>query len=210
MVGVCHVGIGETVHVRLAALLVASVRRAMPDVSVVHLTDEVTAPIDAADEVQRHAVTGGVALACLELYAAAGAGEWLFVDTDVIVQQDVQHVFDEPFDVAVADRAGTLKDCELGTKFMARMPYNKGAVFSRSPEFWRSAVAACRTMKPTRQQWMGDQQAMNDVIAGGQFRVKVLPNSYNYPPQFAGEHVAEKHICHYKGPRKPWMLGRAA
>lgn len=203
-VGFFHVDRGETPHRRLAGLLIASVRRAMPGVPIVHLTDAVTPPIDGVDLVMEHP-QGPVALACLDAYAAC-TGEWLFVDTDVIVRRDVRAVFDRSFDIAVADREGTLLPKELGTKFMARMPFNKGAVFSRCPAFWRAASDRLRTMSSRRQEWMGDQQAMNDVIGTKAFNVAVLPASFNYPPTSRTDDVREMSILHYKGSRKGWMV----
>lgn len=176
-----------------AAAMVASVRRVMPDVHVVQLP----------------ASNGPIARAVLEAYASV-SGEWLFVDTDVILQEDVRPVFDQPFDVAVATRAGTFREGEDGSKFMARMPFNKGVVFSRSQAFWVAALERMAGMKPAAQAWMGDQQAMCDVIASGAFHVLTLPNRFNYPPKFRGEPVADKAALHFKGPRKPWMLERRA
>jgi hypothetical protein len=151
-----------------------------------------------------------IALATLDAFAAQ-RGEWVFVDTDVRLQRDVRHVFEAPFDIAVADRAGTYieRDLQPGRTFMQAMPYNKGVVYSRSFEFWEEAAACCRTYDETKQAWMGDQKAMNQVIASGLFNVKVLPNTYNYPPKRQDEDVADKHALHYKGSRKAWMLERA-
>lgn len=202
-IGVFHVDRGETPHRALAAVLIASVRRAMPRVSVLHLTDPDTAPIEGVDGVAVRPAQP-IALACLDAYAACD-GDWLFVDTDVIVQRDVRHVFDRPFDIAVATREGTFLPKEIGSKFMDRMPFNKGAVFSRCPAFWRAAADRLRTMSSRRQQWMGDQQAMNDVIATGQFCVAVLPAAYNYPPRERQEDLRDQFVVHYKGSRKAWM-----
>lgn len=202
--GFFHVTVTNTPHVKLAGALIRSVRRSMPTVEVVHLTDQATERIPGTDRVVRLS-PAPIALGCLEAYAAC-EGEWLFVDTDVIVQRDVRWIFDRPFDIAVARRDGTLKASEMGTKFMTSMPYNKGAVFSRSPAFWQAAAAHLRTLSAKRQEWMGDQAAMCAVIASGAFRVEVLPARYNYPPQHQDEDVNAQAILHYKGPRKAWML----
>lgn len=208
-VGFYHASSVQTAHVDLAAQLIRSVRRTMPDAEIVHFTDEVTRAIVGVDRVLR--LGGGpVALACVDAYAAAGPGDWLFVDTDVVVRQDVRDVWAQAFDIAVADRAGTMKPHEPGSKFMALHPYNKGAVFSRSPAFWRAAAARLRTMPDYRQRWMGDQLAMNEEIASGQWSVAVLPNRYNYPPRTPEEDVSDKAIVHFKGSRKKWVLGRVA
>jgi hypothetical protein len=207
-VGFFHVDRGDTPHRALAARLIASVRRAMPDVAIAHLTDARTAPIAGVDHLVVRP-SGPIALNCLEHYAGC-EGEWLLVDTDVLIQRDVREVFarDRAFDIAVADRDGTLLPHEIGTKFMARMPYNKGAVFSRSPEFWRAATERLRQLSHRRQEWMGDQEAMCDVIAAGAFKVAVLPAAYNYPPKRRDEDVSAVSILHFKGSRKAWMLSR--
>jgi len=208
-VGFFHASAGPaTVHVDLARVLIKSVRRAMPGVPIVHLTDTNTPAIDGVDGVFRGS-PGPLALSVLQMYAEAhGAAdpEWLFVDTDVVVQRDIRHVFDDrTFAVAVATREGTYKPSEVGTKFMSRMPYNKGVVFSRSRDFWLDTVALLRESSEQQQSWMGDQRSMNDVIAAGDYCVKVLEASYNYPPKFIGQDVRQQHILHFKGPRKAWM-----
>jgi len=205
-------------HVSMVLRLIASIRRAMPTVPVVHLTDEHTLGFATVDEVFRRPVSKLIALAVLQLYAAASEWtdktqprpEWIFVDTDVLFHAPVEHVFDSFFDIAVAKRDGTLLPHEVGTKFMAQQPYNKGVVFSRSEKFWRDCVTKCAAMKPARQAWMGDQIAMNQVIAEWRYRVKELDPRYNYPPKSKNESLADKFVTHWKGKRKAWMLERAA
>lgn len=204
-VGFFHVSRGVTPHAQLAKRLIASVRTCMPDVPIVHFTDPETRAMAGVDDVRRQP-SGPIALGCLDAYAAAGDGDWLFVDTDVLVQRDVRWIFDRPFDIAVASREGTLVDQDHGTKCIASMPYNKGAVFSRSSAFWTAAADRLRTLSAKRQEWMGDQVAMCDVIASGRFHIEVLPARYNYPPKDQDD-VHDKAILHFKGRRrKAWML----
>lgn len=208
-VGVFHVGPMAPQTATLARLLCASIRRAMPGVEVVHFTDEVTAPIPSADRVSRMpAAPFGLALTA---HRAACRGPWLFLDTDTRVQRDVRDVFDDAsFDVAVATREGTLKPSEVGSKFMARMPFNAGVVFSQSPLFWESARQWLLTQPEKVGGWMGDQKALNAVIATRRYAVKVLPASYNYPPKSRHEALSARHIVHFKGPRKPWGLSEVS
>lgn len=203
-IGFFHVGRGVTPHVQLAQVLIVSARRWMPNVEIVHFTDSDTRAIVGVNEVRRQPA-GPVALSCLEAYASAGDGDWLFVDTDVVIQRDVRWIFDRSFDIAVASREGTLLEKEVGGKFMASMPYNKGAVFSRSPVFWCEAAAYLRTLSPKRQEWMGDQVAMNAVIATKCFNVEILDPRYNWPPKTKDD-IHDKAILHFKGKRKAWML----
>jgi len=207
---VAFVHVGQTPS-ETVGLLVASAKRVMPHVPVVHLTDGATPAVAGVDEVQRHAVSPLVALAVLELYALAGAGTWLFVDTDVLVQAPVDHVFEHAtFDIAVASREGTYRPGEAGSKFMTRHPYNKGVVFSRRTTFWQDAATVLRGMKVCTQAWMGDQLAMNAVIDQWRYKVHVLDSRYNYPPQSKSEALGDKFLLHFKGPRKTWLMERAA
>jgi hypothetical protein len=208
-IGFFHVDKGQTEHRQLAAKLIASARRHMPNVPIVHLTDLTTLGIPGVNEVVRSATTGRIALDVLDAYARC-EGDWLLVDTDVLIQRDVRWIFGRKFDIAVATREGTLKPKEVGTKFMSAMPFNKGAVFSRSPAFWAAAAARLRELPAKRQAWMGDQQAMCDVIASERFVVQVLEARYNYPPKSRDENVNSQAILHFKGPRKAWMLERVA
>jgi hypothetical protein len=59
---------------------------------------------------------------------------------------------------------------------------------------------------------MGDQQAMNEVIATDVFQLAVVSSAFNYPPQSPDEDVSDKAILHLKGRRKKWLqsLRRAA
>lgn len=195
---------------RLAALLVASIRAAMPAVPVVQFTDEKSAALAGVDEIRRRPLErmGVTRIA----HQASVDGDWLFLDADTIVLQDVRDVFDDPkFDVAIASRRGTFKNAdEEQSAFMARMPFNNGVVFSRSARFWRAVEAALREMKPERQEFMGEQQALNDVIRSGPYAVRVLAGVYNYPPHSPVEDLSFAKIVHYKGKRKSWILERAA
>lgn len=209
-VGVVHLGpVTVETSARMRALI-ASSKRVMPDCPIAQLTDRTTPAIRDVDEIVRFDVGPAIALAVLDLYALAGDGDWLFVDTDVLMVSDVQHVFDQPFDLAVASRAGTFRDGEADLKFMRANPYNKGVVFSRSPQFWQDAAAVLRTMKPARQAWMGDQIAMNAVIASGRYHVLELDASYNYAPHRRDESWSGQRVVHFKGARKPWMVERAS
>jgi hypothetical protein len=134
--------------------MLRSVRRSMPSVKIARL--------ESPEQ--------PMALAILDSRSRV-SGEWLFLDTDVLVRKDVRAgVRRSLFDVAVADRVGTV-DAGETSAFMTSMPYNSGVAFSRSQAFWQACVARCWSYKPGRQAWMGDQQAMNEVIATQAFHV---------------------------------------
>ena len=209
-VGFYHVRREDSRSWPMVDLMVRSVRQAMPGVPVMQFTTDRTARIADVDGLTiRPELPIALALVEYKRFAANGE-EWLFLDTDVIVQRDVRPVFAGiDFDVAVATRDGTMRPHEIGSRFMARNPYNCGAVFSRSRDFWQDAYALAE-QHIGRHAWGCDQEAMCAVIASNHYRVKVLPNEYNYPPHTADEDISGKSIVHYKGSRKRWMRERAA
>lgn len=197
-----------TMHLILADLLIESVRRTMPGVEIHQLTDLNSPALLGVDGVHR-LKSRPMAELCVEHYASV-QGDWLFVDTDVVIQQDVREVFKLPFDVAVCDRDGTLVPGEEELDFIKATPYNLGVVFSRNPEFWKAVLARMETMPKARKEWMGNQYAACDVIAEGRFHVQILPGLfYNYAAHNTKDRGEEAMIQHYKGPfRKQMALER--
>lgn len=192
-----------------AKALMASVRRLMPGVEVVQFTDETTGAVEGVDAVRR---LPREPLAVLRVrHQGAVTGEWLFVDTDVVIQREVRPVFDAPFDVAVTSRNWT--HLKLIQNFAELMPFNTGVVFSRSPKFWAAVLAKMDKYSERLQAWMGDQQAICDVIASrGRFRVVILKGTrYNFPPAIDPDAEALKaqrkaSILHFKGVERKVLL----
>lgn len=206
-VGLYHVTIPGRPHVAPPALTIASVRRTMPGVQIVQWTTQASMALPGVDAV---VIRPELPLALAFVDARSSVeGDWLFLDTDVLVQRDVRSIFDARFDIAVATREGTMRAHEIGSRFMARNLYNAGVVFSRSQAFWLAAWQRAEEMVG-RHAWGCDQESINAVIASQKFDVAVLPNTYNYPPFTADEDVRDKAIVHYKGKRKVWMAERAA
>lgn len=199
-------------HSVMGDAMIRSVRETMPGVSVTQLTDLTSPALHGVSSVIRRA-PAPLALATARLYSEL-EGEWLLVDTDVLVQRDVRHVFDEPFDVAVVERGPTLVVGEMvpGTKsrqFIERMPHNIGVVFSRCPAFWAEVARRMEQESEKLQAWMGNQEIACQLIREGKWRIRVLPATYNWAPAVSNEDVSQQAIVHYKGPvRKDWMLRR--
>lgn len=193
--------------------MVRSVRAAMPGVRVVQFTDETSSAVTGVD-VQR------LSPAPLSLHRARHfanvAGDWLFLDTDVIVQRSVADVFDSPFDIAVADRNWTKTakgEYRAGGQpdYVARYPYNAGVIFSRSSAFWQDVVRYLTTHRELQLSWTGDQLALCELAKSDRYTVKVLPGMiYNFPPEGAHDpDLNNAAIAHYKGKqRKPFLLQR--
>lgn len=196
-----------------AAALVQSVRTTMPGVQVFHFTDEQSREIDGADYVIRKPRER---MARLRMrHHAECHGDWLFLDTDVLVHEDVRSVFRHRFDIAI-----TVRDWEHlkpAAGFTERMPFNTGVVFSKSQQFWADVYDHLCLMPKPDQTWMGDQMAIGDVVATKRFNVLELSGlRYNFPPSIGDDDdggsddlEAKAAIVHFKGPkRKPLLLRR--
>lgn len=194
-----------------AKALAQSVRRTMPRVPVVHFTDDQSPAAEGVDQVLR---LPKEPMARLRMkHHASVSGDWLFVDTDVLIQQDVRRVFDRAFDLAV-----TIRDwphVKAAPGFTERMPFNMGVVFSRCAAFWDDCYRMLQEKPKDLQRWMGDQEVFCDLIAMGRYRVEdVSGTRYNFPPTPEADPKFQSlerdaAILHFKGPqRKVAMLRR--
>lgn len=193
-------------HLDFARLMVESVKRVMPDVEVWHLADGNCATIEGA-HVKR--ISGEMPMAVRRMaHHADCQGDWLFIDSDIILQKDVRGAFDEPFDVAVTDRIDTYME---GTPYAKAMPYNMGVTFSRSPKFWQEAKHSLEMQPMKLQEWEGDQRVVCWLAKRPDYNVKILPGRiYNYTPEFIDDDISHAAILHYKGPRKSWIFQKRA
>jgi len=177
----------------------------MPGVKVTQFTDAKSPAVYSVDDVRRKPP------APLPLLRSAHfsdvEGDWLFLDTDIVIQRDVRSVFDDPFDVALCDRNGLTLPGE--ENFAKEMPFNAGVIFSRNPSFWKVVHARLKRVKKL-DPWFGDQKIIAELAASGEFNVKILPGQqFNCPPTSATDTTIEQaSIVHYKGNRKEWMLAR--
>lgn len=199
---------GSEIHLEVGRYLLESVRRVMPGVPVVQFTDADSAELDGIDEVRRISEEMPMAVRRMQHHAHVD-GDWLFVDTDVVIQQDVRPVFNRAFDIAVTDRKGTEME---GTPYAESMPYNMGVTFSRQPKFWEAVLRDLLRLPRKLQQWEGDQHAVCHLVqkclsGNAPFQCKVLPGRvYNYPPIRTDEALTHAAIVHYKGrARKGWI-----
>ena len=189
----------------LADMMIRSAREWMPGVEIVQFSDEKSSKLYGVDRIERK---DGQNIMRLRLEHYTISGEWLFVDTDLLTQGDVRGVFDSEFDIAVADRVGSILPSEIGGEFMSCMPYNLGVVFSRSPEFWREALKRWELFSDTvKADIISDQLAVCETIKESKFKVKVLPGiPYNLSPMSEEQDTSNALLVHYKGARKFWMM----
>ncbi len=209
-----HSEAGERGYV-WARQLVKSARKVMPWVRIVHFTDLTSPPVKGVHTVRRKP---SEPMALLRMRHHAGvSGDWLFVDTDVVFQRDVTHIFEQDFDIAITTR--TWPHLRAAVGFTERMPFNTGVVFSRCPRFWQEAYTRLRGLPLAEQMWMGDQSVICEMVEDHEGRyaiAQVNGAKYNYPPpippkQTVKEATQAASIVHYKGEaRKAMLLQRVA
>lgn len=182
-----------------------SVRKNMPGVNVVQLTDEKSPAVHGVDEVRRKPASPLPLLR--SAHYSECEGDWLLIDTDVVIQKDVRWIFNSEFDIALCDR--DWPNVPTPDDIAKDMPFNAGVVFSRCPEFWRRVHAELLNVKDLNA-WYGDQKVICDLAVSSEFDVLILPGQdFNCPPASAQDPIAEDaSIVHYKGNRKDWMLSQ--
>lgn len=196
----------------IPSLMVASVRSVMPGAEIVQMSDPATPRVPGVDTVVRREWDGmKVTQFRLAHMAELDRPAAIFIDPDVVVQRPLDHVFEQPFEVALTVRHEPLRDLD-GVDIAALMPYNMGVSFSRQPRFWAAARDYCGQLPDdAHNNWYGDQLALKHVVDTGAFHVLELPcEQYNYSPRTEEEDVGERYVVHYKGMRKDWMRRRFA
>ncbi len=191
-------------YVSMAKHLLESVRDVMPGVKVFQLGDMKSPLLEGIDGV----VVPPAAYLPLErkrvLAQACCEGDWLFCDSDVTIQKDVRAVFDDPFDVAITNRDGTIT---TEGDYAKVMPYNMGVCFSRSPQFWLTVDLMIQQLPANFQNWEGEQRVIATIMKSDHhFDIAVLPGmAFNYPPKSSTDDLRHASIVHWKGNRKQWM-----
>jgi len=186
---------------KYAVAMVASVKRHMPGVEVLQLTDDTTTAIEGCTAV-RLPWNGEEPMILKMTHLSKLTGDILALDTDVIVQADVSGVFSLPFDVALTWRDGPIRGPK-GEDITKLMPINCGVMFCRNPEFWHACIQLC--MVHEIEHWCADQLTVPHVAR--QFNtLRLHCDNFNYTPNSKNEDVNGRLIVHYKGNRKEWML----
>jgi lipopolysaccharide biosynthesis glycosyltransferase len=209
MITVAFVHVGQ--DGLLPSIMVATVRRAMPRARIVQLTDETTAPVAHVHDIIRAPYDGKHLMTFrLAHFAQLEPCNAVFLDTDVMVQKDLEPLFDWTFDVALTIREGAIPDPH-GVDVTASMPYNTGVMLSKPEgwEFWEEASKHCETLPDDARRWWGDQFSVKTIAEVIPLCILDLPcDIYNYTPSSETEDLSDRFVVHYKGQRKPWMIRR--
>lgn len=188
---------------KLAEAMTASVRRHMPDAELIHVVEVGCKKLDCFNSVMHVDPNGDFVDQLLRVMAAID-GDVISLDYDIIVQDDLTHVFDKPFDVAFTKRP----EADKTVAKTLQASYNMGVIFSRSPEFWKYAKAIY-DVQPDRDGWLRSQSLVSQIALylSDRFKMIELPGEvYNHSPMTRDEDVSMRKVVHYKGKRKYWML----
>jgi hypothetical protein len=194
---------------RLAELMIASLRRAMPGVEIMQITDTGHTEALPVDVVMRKPFTHKEWVPWLMEAVAEIPGNVLFLDSDIIVQRDLRPMFLADADVIVTSRGPKTMEGRF-------MPFLLGVVASKTPEFWLDMRDRVLAMKNEDDRgWWGGQLALFDAWMDQEngclpWKMAAVPcDPHNYVPKAEDDAPADKWVLHYKGQkRKEWMLAR--
>lgn len=180
----------------IADAAVASVRKHMPDVDVVHLTNQLFPRLKDTQYVLRSEGRGLTALGRDFEQAHWVEHPMVLVHCGVLFKQDVRHVFtDHPHADVIAPHI-------LGPDY----DYDGGVIFCRDPLFWQSLLAgyACRGDK---EKDLEDQLVtINNALCMYPGRVESVPGDvYSYVPRDEYDKCTGAAIVYYRGARMFWM-----
>jgi hypothetical protein len=189
------------------AITVASVREFMPSARVVQLTNMDFPSLPIVDDVLRVPNYGEfVDWALKSLINVSGWGNLICLGSDMIVQKDLSHVFDDgTFDFA-GSRYPVLVDYPRQTR--SDGAFCGDGIFYRAPrstEFLRDVLEVYRHPTfPDRNGWSGIETAILWVSQSGKYRVRDLDfNTYNFTPEEGDDWEAlglsRASIVHFRG-----------
>jgi hypothetical protein len=149
-------------------------------------------------------------------YLAQAESHVVFLDSDILINADLEHVFAHDFDVALTYRDEKKWPINAGIQFV-----HESAV-EQARAFYQKWLDEYRTRHREASVWGGDQDVLREMFkqvdfqrtdsfsqkqAG--FRFRFLPcSSYNFSSedeQMTG-HYPQKKVLHFKGRRKSAML----
>lgn len=201
----------------------ASARRFHPDCRAVVLSDRATRfPPGAEHDIIRYDLDPQQPMLSRSIawlaYLSAARGHTVFLDSDLLINGDLSHVFAADFAVALTYRDGDSKwPINAGVNFAHGARLDKAAAFH---ETW---LKEFRVVHGERSVWGGDQDSLRELFAAvdfaredsfnwrlGELDIRFLPCArYNFSTARAhemGGYYPEAKVLHFKGKRKPFML----
>ena len=201
----------------------ASARRFHPDCRAVVLSDRATRfPPGAEHDIIRYDLDPQQPMLSRSIawlaYLSAARGHTVFLDSDLLINGDLSHVFAADFAVALTYRDGDSK-----------WPINAGVNFAHgdclvdAAEFHQIWLREFRAAHLKQSVWGGDQDTLRELFAAvdfaradsftwrqGDITVRFLPCArYNFSTSYKTEmngYYPDALVLHFKGKRKPYMF----
>ena len=208
---------------RYIQTMFASARRFHPDCRAVVLSDQATPFPPGADiEVIRYPLDPQQPMLSRSRawlnYLRAARGHTVLLDSDLLINGDLAHVFAADFAVALTYRAGDTK-----------WPINAGVNFAHgdhlaaATDFHEIWLRDFRAAHSGQSVWGGDQDTLRELFAAvdfsredsfdwrlGAIPIRFLPCArYNFSTSYQTEmngYYPDARVLHFKGKRKPYMF----
>ena len=180
---------------QLAQLAIEGLRKAMPGVTVVHLTTANGPTLVGlyADEELRLNISAAYPRNRI-LIQSAVLGEVLFLDVDMLVQHDLSDVWKQDFDVAMP---------VVDDPFVK---YTGGVCFMRNPDFWKEWLRHDIWKRPFESR--EHLQAFTQWVDEDRYKVlRLSHDQFECVPTHRWSDTSLAWIVHYRGPRKWWFPG---
>jgi uncharacterized Rossmann fold enzyme len=187
-----------------AKLMIESVRKHIPNAKIVQLSNLDYPQIDGVDDIFRHKNAGDFirwSLEVMVLFMQNCQDHILIVGTDMVLMQDISHIFDDDFDLAASPYP--VRTRTDGT-------YCGEGLFFKYPHGIEVAADILEQYNndPLIQDgWDGQQIALLRTIQNNRWKIKTLDfDIYNRTPDEPKTDLSGAVIVHYRGERKTFML----
>ena len=207
-------------------LLVRSIRSHHPRARITQCSDLHTPQVEGTDAVQR--LDEDVAnlmtfrLSCFSQLKIEAPT--IFLDTDMLCLKclDLPGILRDN-DIAVCHRQFEIKQfvninfkrmnlCEYtGKTFGQAWPYLACATITKSTDFWVDCLQNLLQLHPKFHLWLGDQEAIRNVVASNKYKTGLLPESiYACLPEVRSLYGQQVKLLHFKNAkRKEIMVDQA-
>jgi uncharacterized Rossmann fold enzyme len=189
-----------------AELMVASVRRYLPEAKIIQLSNDNFPEIPNIDEIHRRTNHGDfIEWGFGSVIDILKRGEpVLQIATDVLLNGDPSKIFDHEFDVASCKYP--LKDRTDGA-FCGDVNFIKPSGL----KFWEDVYDYYVNTPSIRDGWEGGQTAFLKVAKTSEHKILCLPyDEYCYTPEGENEDISDAKIIHFRGNRKEFMPSYAS
>lgn len=195
---------GDESTKELARLMIKSVRRSMPEVSIIHVTTDTFPACEGVDEVFRVKRDTDFAdwsyAALIQFMESSNYDGVIQIGTDVIIQDDVSSIFINQFDIA---------SCKYPLYTRTDGAYCGDVNFIKKSgiQFLKDALFYYKTHTEIQDGWEGYQTAYLEIVKKKEHNFKELEyNAYCFTPESPVDDISKAFIVHYRGNRKVWML----